>query len=855
MTAKQHSTFQEYVFRLEVVSFVLTIGILFFATRFITGEIQANYVKIRQNDARKIGIILDGHLGKANEELTVFGSSSEEERSSRIVRELMVTFADIYLLDKNLSVEHVYKKSMHSRIFKGFTFAGSELEKLISGSEDGKSISSLVRGMENDRPSLYLAQKHNGNWLLGRVDMSSINQLVSQTAIFSDTPVLFLAHDGFVLATTHPELQLYSLDLNREKIEQGKSYIEAGNRRWLAIMARSDIFGKNIAVLVPLDLMNKTHNSLIILFALFVMILLTVSIIKHRSLRAKILQPLNSFTRQLSWVEKGDYQLPDEKSDLVFSELISLQSHFNTMAQSIKAREESLVNGREELRNEKELLSVTLRSIGDAVITTDISGNILTFNPVAEKLVCLDAASATGKPFDQIVSITDLSGQPVNNAFLQLFAQEITIEKSFEVFLVSRLKTRHRITCSRSPMLNNEGEKIGFVIAFKDVTREHELHQQLMHTQKMDAIGQLAGGVAHDFNNMLGGIMGAAELLKLDKNLSPQQEKTVNLIIQASLRAVELTSKLLTFGRKGKLVSTPISIIKVIQDTIDLLSRTIDKRITILSSFEDNHCMVVGDDSQIQNALLNLGINASHAMPTGGTLSFNVSKIFFDAETCKLSPFSLNPGQFIAIEVKDSGCGIPPENLARIFEPFYTTRDPGKGTGLGLAAVYGTVRDHHGAINVYSEVGIGTIFHIYLPASDSEGTAVPANEEIITGKGRILLTDDEEIIRITAQMMLESLGYEVLLAENGAKAVEIIKQQKERIDLVILDMIMPVMNGKEAFRLIRELYPDCRVVISSGFHKSEDLEEMKKTGLAGYIRKPFRKYELSQVVSEALKKG
>ncbi len=855
MTAKQSRTFQDYVFRLEVVSFILTVGILFFATRLITEEIRTTYVQIRVNDARKIGIILDGHLGKAEEELTVFGGTSEEERSSEIVRQLMVTFADIYRLDKDLRVEHIYKKSMHSRIFAGFSFAGGELSKLISGSEDGKSISSLVRGMENDRPSLYIAQKHNGNWFLGRVDMSSINQLVSQTAVFSDTPVLFLARDGFVLATTHPELQIYSLDLNNDKAEQRQSTIEAGNRRWLAILARSNIFGKNIAVLVPLDLLNKVHNSLIILFALFVVILLAVSIIKHSSLRAKIIQPLNTFTQQLSFVEKGDYHIPGKQEELVFSELISLQTHFETMAQSIKAREESLFKGKEELRQEKELLSVTLRSIGDAVITTDIEGNIMTFNPVAEKLTCLDAAAAAGRPFDEVICITDLNGQPVNNAFMQLIATEIRVEKSFEVYLISRLNTRHRITCSRSPMLNNDGERIGVVIAIKDVTREHELHQQLMHTQKMDAIGQLAGGVAHDFNNMLGGIMGSAELLKLDKNLDPRQEKTVNLIIQASLRAVELTSKLLTFGRKGKLVSTSISIEKVIQDTIDLLSRTIDKRIRIESSFEGKQCMVVGDDSQIQNALLNLGINASHAMPEGGTLSFNVSKIFFDAETCKLSPFELNPGQFIAIEVKDTGCGIPAENLARIFEPFYTTREPGKGTGLGLAAVYGTVRDHHGAISVYSEVGTGTIFHIYLPASETECTSEPVKEEIITGKGRILLTDDEEIIRITAQMMLESLGYEVLLAENGEKAVEIIKREMERIDLVVLDMIMPVMNGKEAFRQIRQLYPECRVIISSGFHKDEDLEQMKKTGLAGYIRKPFRKYELSQVVSEALKKG
>ncbi|MDA3811485.1 MAG: response regulator [Spirochaetaceae bacterium] len=387
----------------------------------------------------------------------------------------------------------------------------------------------------------------------------------------------------------------------------------------------------------------------------------------------------------------------------------------------------------------------------------------------------------------------------------------------------------------------------------EEAMRESE--KKLRQSQKMDAIGQLAGGVAHDFNNMLSGIMGAAQLLKLPKrNLDEKGLKFIEMILDASTRAADLNTKLLAFGRKGKITSTSIDIHKIVDDTLVLLNRTIDKKIKISVSKNAENSLVTGDNSALQNSLLNLGINASHAMPDGGEFRIETRNIILNENYCNSSSFEISEGNYIEIEVRDTGCGIPPENIKKLFEPFFTTKKQGKGTGLGLASVYRTIQNHHGAINVYSEMGTGTVFHLYIPCSDEAVNNVQTEESVLAGVGQILIVDDEELIRVTGKYLLEELGYTVLLAENGLEAVEIFKRKNSEIDLVIMDMIMPQMNGSEAFNKLREIDKNCKVIISSGFTKDENLDELKKSGLAGFIQKPFRDYELSKLIAKVLNK-
>lgn len=376
---------------------------------------------------------------------------------------------------------------------------------------------------------------------------------------------------------------------------------------------------------------------------------------------------------------------------------------------------------------------------------------------------------------------------------------------------------------------------------------KNSLMKQLHHSQKMDAIGQLAGGVAHDFNNTLAGVLGTAEMLK-EGDLTPQQvDEFLDLIIKATRRSSYLTRQLLAFSRKSEKVSTNIDISVVVDETIAFLKRSIDKSVEIIYINEAKATSVCGDNSLIQNALINMGINAWHAMPNGGTLTLKLTNCYLDKTYCKHSSFDLREGNYLQVDICDTGAGISLELQEKIFEPFFTTKGEGKGTGLGLAAVYGMVQEHEGAVTLYSEVGVGTEFHIYLPLAEElpDGTL---HIELSSGSdrcsGTILLIDDEELIRISGKAILQEMGYTVLLAENGKEGVEQFHKHMDEIDLVIMDMIMPVMNGREAFQKIRKLQTEVPIIISSGFSKDEDLKQLSNYDKKAFLRKPFRRFEL-----------
>ncbi len=384
---------------------------------------------------------------------------------------------------------------------------------------------------------------------------------------------------------------------------------------------------------------------------------------------------------------------------------------------------------------------------------------------------------------------------------------------------------------------------------------EEKMLEEKAHQNKMSAIGQLAGGVAHDFNNILAGIIGVAQLLKSPKrNLDEKGIKYVDMISESVFRAAGLTAKLLAFGRRGEIGSTAIDIHTVVDAVEGILKSTIDKKIKISLQKDAQNSTIIGDNTALQNAIMNLGINASHAMPEGGELQIMTKNMWLDEVYCEASSFVLESGEYIEIRVQDSGTGIPAEIVQKIFEPFFTTKEQGKGTGLGLSAVYGTVEDHHGAISVYSELGSGTLFSLCFPCSGEIVKEEKKEIVVLSGSGKILLVDDENLIRVTGKYMLEDMGYQVIIAENGQEAVRIFEKDYTEIDLIIMDMIMPEMNGREAFHKMREIDEDCKVVISSGFTKDESLSELKEAGLAGFINKPFSDYELSRLLDDLLKK-
>ncbi len=389
-----------------------------------------------------------------------------------------------------------------------------------------------------------------------------------------------------------------------------------------------------------------------------------------------------------------------------------------------------------------------------------------------------------------------------------------------------------------------------------DVTDQHNLEGQLRQAQKMEAVGQLAGGVAHDFNNWLTIILGNLDLLKQSLPAHAAEQELVADTETAAVRAAELTAKMLGFARRTALQLKPVNLDRVVEETAALLRRTIDPRIRLEVWSAPELARAQADPSQVHQLLLNLCLNARDAMSQGGVLRLETDNVVLDDESVR-GQIEARAGAFVRLRVQDTGSGIAPAVLPRIFEPFFTTKEPGKGTGLGLAMVFGIVKQHQGWIECHSRVGEGTRFDIYLPrAAPRPSAAVESSPARGHGTARhghetILLVDDEPMIRQLGQTILESYGYQILLAEDGQQAVEVFGREPRGIDLVLLDLTMPRLSGADAFRLLRELDPEIRVLFASGYSADQAFRPLEEPG-TGFVGKPYRPNELAQAVRTAL---
>ncbi len=391
----------------------------------------------------------------------------------------------------------------------------------------------------------------------------------------------------------------------------------------------------------------------------------------------------------------------------------------------------------------------------------------------------------------------------------------------------------------------------------RDITPQKKMEAQFLQAQKMEAVGTLAGGIAHDFNNLLMGIQGNTSLILLDIDSEHPHYSKLKGIEQQVQAGAELTRQLLGAARGGKYEARATDINKLIERGLDMFART-RKEIRVHKFFSEGIWTVDVDRSQIEQVLLNLYVNAGHAMPAGGDLYVETKNIMLDKNYT--GAYGLDPGKFVRISVTDTGVGMDETTQKRAFDPFFTTREMGRGTGLGLASAYGIIRNHNGIINIYSEKGEGTTFNIYLPVTKKLIVDQPEiTEEILLGNETILFVDDEEVISQIGRRLLEKLGYRVLTAGSGPEALEIYRREGGRIDLIILDMIMPGMNGGETFDRLKDINPSITVILSSGYSINGQAKTILERGCRGFLQKPFSLAELSkkvrQVLEEKQRKG
>ena len=384
-----------------------------------------------------------------------------------------------------------------------------------------------------------------------------------------------------------------------------------------------------------------------------------------------------------------------------------------------------------------------------------------------------------------------------------------------------------------------------------EVERE-SLQQELFQVQKLDAIGQLAGGVAHDFNNQLGGILGYAELIRL-KTLDDRLLKYANHIITLGRRAGDLTSQLLAFARKGQFQRLPVDLHQVITEVTGILAHTVMHKIDIRMQLEARHHYTLGDPTQIQNSLLNLALNARDAMPEGGVMVFSTGEVKFAEFASAELLFSPGPGNYVRVSVADSGEGIAEDLRKRIFEPFFTTKSRGEGTGMGLAAVYGTMKNIGGGIRVQSALGSGTTFDLYFPleSAGDQQLETPAPGVLQPGQ-EILVVDDEELVLHATAELLTDAGYVPHCYTDSAAALVAYRERPARFALAMLDLIMPGMNGAQLYQAIKEINPAARVVIVSGFSLDGDAQTLLEGGIASFLPKPFQADQLIETVNRAL---
>lgn len=406
------------------------------------------------------------------------------------------------------------------------------------------------------------------------------------------------------------------------------------------------------------------------------------------------------------------------------------------------------------------------------------------------------------------------------------------------------------------PVLDDAGNLSRIVHTAKDITERQQLEAEVRRSQKMDAIGALSGGLAHDFNNLLQVVIGYAELLTLGVDKEEPAYQPLEYIKEAAWRGSEITRQLLTVSRKAESKKEYMMLNGIVENVVKLLDRTIPKMISLELILAADLSAVNADPAQIEQILMNLAVNAKHAMPQGGKIIFETSNTELDSKYCRMHP-DVEPGQYILLSVTDTGCGMDEETQSRIFEPFFTTRTPDKGTGLGLAMVYGIVQKHEGHLICYSEKGEGTIFKIYLPVFQGDAqasTAAPDKDEpVVGGDEVIMLVDDIANIRHLTKKMLSRAGYTVLLAADGQHALEVHKEEEIKIDCVILDLNMPIMGGLECLDVLRQRDAELPVLLASGFARTEESEK-RLDDFTEYINKPYHEKEFLRKIRAMLDK-
>lgn len=503
------------------------------------------------------------------------------------------------------------------------------------------------------------------------------------------------------------------------------------------------------------------------------------------------------------------------------------------------------------LSSEREQLAVTLRCIGDGVITTDTEGNVVLMNKISEALTGWSQEEAKGRPITEVLHLIDETSRTIkeNPVDILLKSGQAMVLPGYTL-LVARDGTERLISDTVSPLVDRQSNIIGTVFVFRDITEKRELEEKLLKAEKIESLGVLAGGIAHDFNNLLNAIMGNIELAAMDVDTDDRIRESLTRAEKAAFRAKDLAQQLLTFSKGGAPVKKTASIIELIKDSADFAIRGSNARCNF--NLPEDLWKVEIDFGQMSQVINNIVLNAVNAMPGGGQVDIIAENVVIGGDKPELKQ-----GEYVKVSIKDAGSGIPKKYLSRIFEPYFTTKHT--GSGLGLATTYSIIKRHEGLIEVESDLEKGTTFSIYIPAVlGNRALSEHVIEKLSShkDKGKILLMDDDDMIRFTTSIMLKRLGYDVIAAAEGNEAIEKYKTAKKSgkpFDAVILDLTIPGgMGGKATIENMLEFDPGVKAVVSSGYSSDAIMANYRQYGFSGVLTKPYQTKDLSSVLQKVL---
>ncbi|MEE4113670.1 MAG: response regulator, partial [Desulfobacteraceae bacterium] len=522
----------------------------------------------------------------------------------------------------------------------------------------------------------------------------------------------------------------------------------------------------------------------------------------------------------------------------------------NAINQKALKQEKERINNK--LYRSEEKYRYLVQNSPDIIYTLDADGNFTFLSKALEHLLGFTVDGLIGKHYTTIVWEEDRDKA-------QWFFDERRSGARAASGIVLRLKAvgdgqpnesvRRHLTVELKSMgiyeastPGGERRHVGTHGVIRDISERQRLYAQLQNAERMESLGTLAGGIAHDFNNLLMGVQGRASLIAMDLEKSHPVLEHLHAIDEYILSATHLTKQLLGFARGGKYEVKPTDINELVLKSANMFGRT-KKEIIIETRFHDPHIVVEADRRQIEQVLLNLYVNAWQAMPDGGTLRLETNHVVLDEDDC--SPYQVEPGRYAHVSITDTGVGMDEKTLQRIYDPFFTTKEKSRGTGLGLASAYGIIKNHAGIIHAESKTDQGTTFNLYLPISEKLVEKECSSEKkIYSGSETILIVDDEDMIIEVGQALLKRLGYQVITAKSGEEALEVLHREGAGVDLVILDMIMPGMDGGRTFDGIRETCPEMPIMLASGYAINGQAEEIMSRGCNGFIQKPFSVSEL-----------